>query len=312
MSNGSFKRLKDRLAEKRAKADRLIREQKEKEKQAELDAAVSRVRDTRKHPIGSITIDNIDSLRDSFAKMSDGLLKKTVEDLNDLVSRQIFSSGAPPIVAVDTETVPPSRYNRQTSPPFDSRDQYVSIRAKLSSLCPECASVISPGDTAYWRPRGGGTLCVPCFQDVTFVGSRTTNPFTGRRSSLQPNTQHPAPTEPRPPGWPGPPPTSSGSNTPPPPTNVGTVSSAPSVFSEPAPRRLPQIYTPATTLDMKALIALEEAVKDRAEKHLTQDMETAWAKYNKLKAMALQPGSSQEGKTALRMAIHKLIDLVFT
>jgi hypothetical protein len=75
------------------------------------------------------------------------------------------------------------------------------------------------------------------------------------------------------------------------------------------------IMPPAPTLEytrLNALSALEEAIKVGAEVHGVSDaMEKSWGRYEKLKAMGLRPGSSQEERQAFRMALIEAVKLAF-
>jgi hypothetical protein len=75
------------------------------------------------------------------------------------------------------------------------------------------------------------------------------------------------------------------------------------------------VIPPAPTLDytrLKALDALEEAIKVAAQTNgVTDEMEKSWARFEKLKISGLRPGSSQEERTALRLALIESIKLAF-
>lgn len=61
-----------------------------------------------------------------------------------------------------------------------------------------------------------------------------------------------------------------------------------------------------------AMLGLENALVARArEGKITSEMEIGFAKYNKIKELALRPGTGPEGKVALRMALIELVKLVF-
>ena len=62
-----------------------------------------------------------------------------------------------------------------------------------------------------------------------------------------------------------------------------------------------------------ALAALEEAIVAQAARIPARavEMERAWSKYQKLKALALAPGTAAEGKLALRQAILEAVKLAF-
>lgn len=60
-----------------------------------------------------------------------------------------------------------------------------------------------------------------------------------------------------------------------------------------------------------AMLALENAMVVKAKTSgITDEMEKAFTRYQKLKAMAMRPGSDQEGKTALRLSLIDLIKIV--
>lgn len=60
---------------------------------------------------------------------------------------------------------------------------------------------------------------------------------------------------------------------------------------------------------LKVLAACEEAILENAAVTLTPQLEAEWAKYQKLKALALAPGHEQEGRAALRQALLTAIKL---
>lgn len=75
----------------------------------------------------------------------------------------------------------------------------------------------------------------------------------------------------------------------------------------PAPR--PSTPTEAT---LDALLALENALVTRARKSgITPEMEKAFQKYQKCKALGLHPQTDGEGRAAIRMAVKALVELVF-
>ena len=61
----------------------------------------------------------------------------------------------------------------------------------------------------------------------------------------------------------------------------------------------------------KALLALEEAVIESACTTMTPELAAGWEKVQKLKALALAPGTEQEGRTALKLALIQAIKLAF-
>jgi hypothetical protein len=68
----------------------------------------------------------------------------------------------------------------------------------------------------------------------------------------------------------------------------------------------------ATTADLKALVALEEAVIEKATKNLTPELRKGFDLYNKLKTRAVHPGTPEpEARTALKLAIIELVRLVY-
>lgn len=60
-----------------------------------------------------------------------------------------------------------------------------------------------------------------------------------------------------------------------------------------------------------AMLALENAMVVKAKTNgITDEMEKQFTRYQKLKAMAMRPGSTQEGQTALRLAVIDLIKII--
>jgi len=63
---------------------------------------------------------------------------------------------------------------------------------------------------------------------------------------------------------------------------------------------------------MTAMLALENALVVVAKnKGITPEMEKAFDRYNKLKGMAMRPGSQNEGEIAARLAIIEVVKAVF-
>lgn len=65
---------------------------------------------------------------------------------------------------------------------------------------------------------------------------------------------------------------------------------------------------------MVGLLALENALVcqiKRGHLKMNPDVEKAFDRYEKLKSMAMRPGSEQEGKQAMKMATIDLVKLVF-
>lgn len=63
---------------------------------------------------------------------------------------------------------------------------------------------------------------------------------------------------------------------------------------------------------LNALAALEESIQVAAQVHgVTDEMERTWTRYEKLKAMGLRPGSTQEERQAFRMALIDAVKLAF-
>lgn len=61
-----------------------------------------------------------------------------------------------------------------------------------------------------------------------------------------------------------------------------------------------------------ALLGLENALVARVrESGTTPEMDRSYVKYTKIKELALRPGTTAEGKSALRMAVIELVKLVF-
>ena len=61
----------------------------------------------------------------------------------------------------------------------------------------------------------------------------------------------------------------------------------------------------------KALLALEEAVITSACTTMTPELSAGWDRVQKLKALALAPGTEQEGRAALKQALIAAIKLAF-
>jgi hypothetical protein len=64
---------------------------------------------------------------------------------------------------------------------------------------------------------------------------------------------------------------------------------------------------------LNALSALEEAIQVAATVNgVTDDMEKLWERYEKLKAVALRPGSPNEERMSFRLALIDAIKLAFS
>lgn len=72
------------------------------------------------------------------------------------------------------------------------------------------------------------------------------------------------------------------------------------------------VVTRADTLALTALAACEACVVDAATRNgLNQELEAEWSRYQKLKSLALHPGTPAEGKVALKMALVQMVKIVF-
>lgn len=87
-----------------------------------------------------------------------------------------------------------------------------------------------------------------------------------------------------------------------------------------APTAVKQPGGPATAGNGKvqdawiiALAALEEAIVQQAAQvpGRSTEMERGWTKYQKLKALALAPGTHAEGRQALKLAVLEAVKLAF-
>jgi len=79
-----------------------------------------------------------------------------------------------------------------------------------------------------------------------------------------------------------------------------------------SPRRAFAPESDPRALAFEALAKLEEALVAKAKKTgITPEMNSAFERYQKIKARALQPGTISEGDVALRLGTVELIKLVF-
>jgi hypothetical protein len=63
---------------------------------------------------------------------------------------------------------------------------------------------------------------------------------------------------------------------------------------------------------LETLVLLEETIVLAAKRNgVTDDMQKQFDKYEKLKAMALKPGSTGEERTAFRMAVLEAVKMAF-
>lgn len=69
----------------------------------------------------------------------------------------------------------------------------------------------------------------------------------------------------------------------------------------------------ATEAAFAAMLGLENALvaRVREEKKVSPELDRAFVKYSKLKELALRPGTTHEGKSALKMAVLELVKMVF-
>ena len=63
---------------------------------------------------------------------------------------------------------------------------------------------------------------------------------------------------------------------------------------------------------LASLVALENALMQKAKRlNYPDDLEKAFSKYSKIKEHVMRPGSEQEGKQALKLAVLELVKAVF-
>jgi hypothetical protein len=85
------------------------------------------------------------------------------------------------------------------------------------------------------------------------------------------------------------------------PTNVYVTGSAPSALP-----------TDPMEAALTALIGLENAIVVKAKKiGITDELEQKFTRYQKMKVLALRPGTPGEERAAFRMAILEIVKLVF-
>lgn len=93
------------------------------------------------------------------------------------------------------------------------------------------------------------------------------------------------------------------------PPGIDQISTIVGVAQPTAQRPMPKTAGEAA---MDALLALENALVLRAKTvGITEEMEKSFDRYNKLKGMALRPGSDNEGRQAMKLATVELVKLVF-
>ncbi len=64
-------------------------------------------------------------------------------------------------------------------------------------------------------------------------------------------------------------------------------------------------------LVLVALSALEAAIIESATQNLTPEAELGWEKYQKIKALALSPGTKGEEQNAFKLALIQAVKLAF-
>ena len=79
---------------------------------------------------------------------------------------------------------------------------------------------------------------------------------------------------------------------------------------KPQPRSAPTDAS-QNTLALAALVALEALIMEMATSCMTPEMDAAWQKYKKLKALALNPGTPGEERAALKQAVLHAVKLAF-
>lgn len=79
--------------------------------------------------------------------------------------------------------------------------------------------------------------------------------------------------------------------------------------------KLPRTPTPAHTATLKALAFLEDALLEKTGEpkyEITEEIEKEWSRYNKFKALALDPSTTrEESRSAMKMALVNIVKLVF-
>lgn len=66
-----------------------------------------------------------------------------------------------------------------------------------------------------------------------------------------------------------------------------------------------------TDLALAALVACEALIVETAGKVMTAEMEKVWLQYQKVKALALQPGTGHEERSALKRALIDAVKVGF-
>lgn len=159
------------------------------------------------------------------------------------------------------------------------------ISSKYTSRCKKCNALTQPGDQVGWKPGEKGVWCLNCTPNNVRAQP---HPQQATTSYVTTENGGYTSTDKRSPG----------------------VAAAASAVQE---RVLHKVVMPGNTTFLKAMSLLEDALIERASHpsfKLTDDIERQWARYSKLKAVAMQPGSDQEGRQALKMAIVEVVKLV--
>jgi hypothetical protein len=90
------------------------------------------------------------------------------------------------------------------------------------------------------------------------------------------------------------------------PANIGAP---PQATAPGAPAAMPRGEKEAQQF---AMLALENAMGEKAKaRNFPDDLDKAFQKYNKIKELALRPGTEGEGATAMRLALVEVIKAVF-
>lgn len=90
-----------------------------------------------------------------------------------------------------------------------------------------------------------------------------------------------------------------------------TATCVPQNVTQPPPAS-PSMPKNAIEAAYAALLSMENALVAKAKQHgITPEIEKSFDRYQKLKAVALRPGSENEGKMALRNAILDIVKMIF-
>lgn len=184
------------------------------------------------------------------------------------------------------------------------------ITSQYEGRCRQCGTKHKVGEQVYWTKGTKGVICLDCVASglsggpappisplgaaygagPTFKGI----PLFGK--SWQTAAYYAQTKQTPPPGY----------N-----YNPQTATYHPPTTPAPTPPRPAPTATSQNHLALAALAALEALIMEMATSQMTPEMDDSWRKYQKIKALALNPGTAGEERAALKQAVIHAVKLAF-